>query len=575
MDLVTILDRTGSMDGGDMENAKDGVRTLLEYFSPELQRVGLGVLPGGRTSPPDPCDAPPTYPEPAEDDYAIYLPVGLSDDYQNTDGTLNESSSLVSTILCLEAGGQTNIGSPMAAAIGELQTNGRPGEKWGIILLSDGAANRPVGGDTGNLSPTANAAVTSGSGDNDGFQTDPAGAYADDSSGAEDPNSGTSTSTSCGDAGKDRHDFYNYGISVPGTSSVVGIEVRLDARIDSTSASTRRMCVQLSWDGGATWTAAQQTPNLSSSYQTYILGGSSSTWGRSWTPSELSNANFRVRITDVASNASRDFYLDWAAVKVYYASADGPCQYAANQADIAKSLGIEIFTIGYGLHDPNNPGGNYCYNETGAWADRPGWELLEYMATDSDHFFDQPSTADLRRIFEIIAATIIPIAGEDVTVIEVLPSYVHFVVNSATIDGVGGPASQPAISDAGHTLTWELGLMTISDAHHISFQVTFDSPGDDLLADVYPNSHVEFVDYLSQAQTRPFPETWVDIPVCSAVGGTVKLRRAPADHSGLYSRTEGPPYVPLAALSAVALLALTVGAWHVRRRWLTRPSSRR
>ena len=33
-----------------------------------------------------------------------------------------------------------------------------------------------------------------------------------------------------------------------------------------------------------------------------------------------------------------------------------------------------------------------------------GWDLLEYMATDADHFFDEPSTADLRPIFEVIGS---------------------------------------------------------------------------------------------------------------------------------------------------------------------------
>ena len=404
VDVVQILDRTYSMSSADMTNARNGARALLEYFEPSLQRVGLAVLPGGRTSPPDPCAAPSTYPEPPEQDYSIFLPVGLSDDYQNPDGTLNEGSSLVSTINCLEANGYTNIGAPMAAAIAELQTNGRPDEKWGIILLSDGVANRPIGGDTGNRSPTANEAVTSGSGDSNGFETNPAGAYADDFSYAVDTDSGTNINTGCGDAGKDRHIFYNYGISVPNSSNIVGIEVRLVARVDSIMSTTRRVCVELSSDGGVTWTAAQQTPNLSTMYQTYTLGGSGFTWGRSWVQSDLWDANFRLRITNVASSTSRDFYLDWAAVRVYHVAGTGPCQYAANQADLAKSLGIEVFTIGYGLHDPNNPGGNYCNNDTGAWANRSGWELLEYMATDSDHFFDQPSAEDLRPIFEVIGS---------------------------------------------------------------------------------------------------------------------------------------------------------------------------
>jgi len=47
-------------------------------------------------------------------------------------------------------------------------------------------------------------------------------------------------------------------------------------------------------------------------------GLSTDKWGRTWTIGELSNANFRVRITDVASNTARDFSLDWVAVRVSY-----------------------------------------------------------------------------------------------------------------------------------------------------------------------------------------------------------------------------------------------------------------
>jgi hypothetical protein len=391
------------MSGTDMDNVNNGVRALLEFFDGTIQRVGLGVLPGGKTSPPDPCDAPSTSPEPPAEDYAIVLPVQLSDDYQSSPGVLNEGSALVSTIDCLEDDGFTPIGPTMEAAIAELQAHGRPDVTWGIILFGDGVANRPEAG-TDWLSPTANAPVTSGSGDQNGFQTNPTGAYHDDTSYAQDPNSGTNTSTDCANSGKDRHDFYNYGISVSAIYPITGISVRLIARVDSASG-TRKMCVQLSWDGGATWTAAQQTGNLgSTSYQSYYLGGSSDTWGHAWTPSELSNANFRVRITDVGSSTSRDFYLDWAAVRVYQGGGYGPCEYAADQADLAKAMGIEIFTIGYGLHDPDNPGGNYCDYDSGSWAGATGWELLEYMATDEDHFFDEPSAADLEPVFRVIGS---------------------------------------------------------------------------------------------------------------------------------------------------------------------------
>ena len=38
-------------------------------------------------------------------------------------------------------GVHTNLGKPIEEAIDELQANGRPDVKYGIILLTDGAAN--------------------------------------------------------------------------------------------------------------------------------------------------------------------------------------------------------------------------------------------------------------------------------------------------------------------------------------------------------------------------------------------------------------------------------------------------
>jgi hypothetical protein len=393
VDVVQIIDRTGSMTAQDMVNAKNGAKALLRYFDGDIQRVGLAVL-GPSTSWASPCGS--ALP-------GVWLPVHLSDDYQNPDGTLNTSSRLVSTINCLTTSSVgTDIADPLTAAVDELQANGRPDVKWGIILLTDGAANAMPSYDTGYKSPTANLAAPGGHGN--GFEVNPQNAYADDSNYASDIDSGTGTSTSCGSTQKDRHDFYNYGISVPGGSSIIGIEVRLDAWIDSTSGTTtRRMCVELSWDGGAHWTAAQQiASNLSTSQGTYILGGSGDNWGHTWTPSELSDANFRVRITNVSNKSSpyiRDFYLDWAAVKVYYTSYSGPCAYAAAMADTAKAAGIEIFTIGYGIGS-----GDDCSNDDGAWDGHNAVDLMNYVATDSDHVFIEPTTADLQPIFEVIGS---------------------------------------------------------------------------------------------------------------------------------------------------------------------------
>jgi hypothetical protein len=174
----------------------------------------------------------------------------------------------------------------------------------------------PDGGDTGFQSPSANTAGPGG--DGNGFELNPNNGHLADNLYARDVNSGTDTSTACTSPGKDSHHYSNYNFSLPITATITGIEVRLDARTDSPAGSPK-MCVQLSWDGGTTWTAVQSTGPLSNVETTTILGGTADTWGRLWSASEFSNANFRVRVINVSSDPLRDFAADWVAVRVYFA----------------------------------------------------------------------------------------------------------------------------------------------------------------------------------------------------------------------------------------------------------------
>ena len=406
VDVVTIIDHTGSMSSSDLANAKEGALAMYEYFDADLHRVGLGVTPP--VDPTNQCDSINSWGDPE-----VWLPVPLTDDYQTAPHVLDTGSPLVSTTQCLDRpsyselpGIHTKLGDPVKAAAAELVANGRPDEKWGVILLSDGAANvyhgPVVNGDTGLLSPSAQAAVTSSAGDNNGFESSPTNAYADGGGYATDNNSGTGTSTSCGSTAKDKHRYYNYGISLPSGATVAGIEVRLDAWANGTG--TRRMCVELSWNGGSSWTTAQQTPDFTTSEATYYVGGPTDTWGRSWTSSNLSNSNFRVRITDVANSTSREFYLDWVAVKVHYTvpvdeGVLGPCDYAYKQAVAAKAADIEMFVIAWGADD-------YCDYESPSspWDGASAVELLQAMATDELHFYNEPKTTDLAPIFEVIGS---------------------------------------------------------------------------------------------------------------------------------------------------------------------------
>ena len=64
--------------------------------------------------------------------------------------------------------------------------------------------------------------------------------------------------------------------------------------------------VELSWDGGASYTQAGKTASFSESENVYILGANNDTWGRIWSASELNNTNFRLRIYDGV--AYQDYY---------------------------------------------------------------------------------------------------------------------------------------------------------------------------------------------------------------------------------------------------------------------------
>lgn len=175
----------------------------------------------------------------------------------------------------------------------------------------------PSSTSTGYLAPSGQAAQTSSAGDNNGYQTSPANALNDNSVFAVDTNSGSNNNTSCTNNGKDKHHFFNYNINLPPTAVIQGIQVRLDARADAT-AGAPKICVQISWNGGSSWSTAKQTPTLTTSETTYIVGGTADTWGRAWAVSNFSNTNFRIRVIDVASNSSRDFSLDYIAVNVTY-----------------------------------------------------------------------------------------------------------------------------------------------------------------------------------------------------------------------------------------------------------------
>jgi hypothetical protein len=97
-----------------------------------------------KPTPPDPYGSNPGT------DLALWIPIGFTstdtdtpapawnEAYSDTNGNPIATSHLVSGINCHDAGGSTNLATPLAMATYYLQNFGRPNSVWGILLETDG-----------------------------------------------------------------------------------------------------------------------------------------------------------------------------------------------------------------------------------------------------------------------------------------------------------------------------------------------------------------------------------------------------------------------------------------------------
>lgn len=115
--------------------------------------------------------------------------------------------------------------------------------------------------------------------------------------------------------------YDNFGFpTIPANATITGIQVRVDPR--STDPTGCSIGVSLSWnDGGTSWTTAKNQ-SLTGSFAVRQLGNATDTWGRVWTPAELSDARFVVRVRDVDPGSgctdTATTELDFMTATVYY-----------------------------------------------------------------------------------------------------------------------------------------------------------------------------------------------------------------------------------------------------------------
>jgi Flp pilus assembly protein TadG len=170
-DVVVVLDRSYSMclddneaynNCYDLNQAKQGIQALLNFFNPATDRLGLAVLSSGDNVAPFnhtgtyPCDSAnvndasghgPFYGSvgdfmdgtPSSHDSWLIAP--LSNTFKNADGTINTSSQFVSDLNCLQPKFWTPMAPAVQAATNELINNGRPDAHKIIIYMGDGGGN--------------------------------------------------------------------------------------------------------------------------------------------------------------------------------------------------------------------------------------------------------------------------------------------------------------------------------------------------------------------------------------------------------------------------------------------------
>lgn len=121
-------------------------------------------------------------------------------------------------------------------------------------------------------------------------------------------------------AAGNQHDWYNFAFGVPAGAAIDGIKVDLEGAQYSAGGTTG-IAVEMSWDGGATYTASTyEVAYVGATDSVQTIGGAADKWGRSWAVADFSDANFRICLTHTGTKRVQ---LDLLTVTVYYTEAAG------------------------------------------------------------------------------------------------------------------------------------------------------------------------------------------------------------------------------------------------------------
>lgn len=114
----------------------------------------------------------------------------------------------------------------------------------------------------------------------------------------------------------------DFSFNVPtDAQSIDGIKVEIEAQEGHINCNAY-LNTYLSWDGGSNYTAAYRSPDgtdeLPIGSTLFTEGGVADTWGRTWSVSEFSDANFEVKIEGTNARSGKNVEIDYVWVTVYY-----------------------------------------------------------------------------------------------------------------------------------------------------------------------------------------------------------------------------------------------------------------
>jgi hypothetical protein len=113
-----------------------------------------------------------------------------------------------------------------------------------------------------------------------------------------------------------KESVYNFNIPDLTGKTIVGIKLQIEGSCEATA--TNVLGIELTYNGGTSWTTSGNTNTYTTITDTYkVYGSSTDLWGHSWIPSELTNANFKVRMT--LTSKTQTMYVDHVGkLRIYY-----------------------------------------------------------------------------------------------------------------------------------------------------------------------------------------------------------------------------------------------------------------